>query len=281
VHVVRAGGVVLAPGKGQDSVRPSSAAGLYYPKDVADLRRALGTLLGSGVQAMPRLPKALIVPHAGYAYSGEVAASAFRLLAGAAAASIRHVVLLGPSHRVKMRGLAMPSYSHFATPFGEVRINDAARQRLRELGLAGIADPPHALEHSLEVQVPFLQVVLGDFDLLPIAVGLAPPEQVGRALEAVWGGPETLIVVSSDLSHHHTHAEALALDLQTTRQVLERRSDLSDAQACGADSINGLMEVARHRGLDVQLLDRRTSGDTAGDSQRVVGYGSFALYAPG
>lgn len=271
---------MLAPGKDQDSVRPSAAAGLYYPKDAAGLRRALGTLLGAGVQAMPRLPKALIVPHAGYAYSGEVAASAFRMLAGEAAASIRHVVLLGPSHRVKTRGLAMPSCSHFATPCGKVRINDTARQRLRELGLAGIADPPHALEHSLEVQVPFLQVVLDDFDLLPIAVGLAPPEQVGRALEAVWGGPETLIVVSSDLSHHHTHAEAQGLDLQTSRLILERRSDVSEAQACGADSINGLMEAARHRGLAVQLLDRRTSGDTAGDSQRVVGYASFALFAP-
>jgi hypothetical protein len=188
-------------------------------------------------------------------------------------------VLLGPSHRVKMHGLAMPSSDYFATPFGEVRINDEGRRRLRELGLAGIADAPHALEHSLEVQLPFLQSVLKEFDLLPIAVGLAPPEQVGRALDAVWGGPETLVVVSSDLSHHHTHVEAEALDQQTAMRILERRSDLSESQACGADSINGLMEVARRRGLEVRLLDRRTSGDTAGDSQRVVGYGSFALYA--
>jgi hypothetical protein len=260
-------------------VRPSSAAGLYYPKDADGLRRALQTLLGSDGQTACRLPKALVVPHAGYAYSGTVAAAAFRTLASAAAASIRHVVLLGPSHRVKMRGLALPSCDYFSTPFGPVRINDEGRQRLRELGLAGIADAPHALEHSLEVQLPFLQSVLTDFDLLPIAVGLAPPEQVGRALEAVWGGPETLIVVSSDLSHHHTHLEAQALDQQTAIRIIERRSDLSETQACGADSINGLMEVARHRGLEVQLLDRRTSGDTAGDSQRVVGYGSFALYA--
>jgi len=127
--------------------------------------------------------------------------------------------------------------------------------------------------------MPSLSLRLLERDLLPIAVGLAPPEQVGRALEAVWGGPETLIVVSSDLSHHHTHIEAQALDQQTAMRILERRSDLSAAQACGADSINGLLEVARRRGLEVELLDRRTSGDTAGDSQRVVGYGSFALYA--
>ena len=267
-----------APSKGPDGVRPAAAASLYYPREADGLRCALETLLGSGDKTAARLPKALVVPHAGYAYSGAVAASAFRTLANAAAASIRHVVLLGPSHRVRMRGLALPSCDYFATPLGQVRVNDAGRRRLRELGLAGIADTPHALEHSLEVQLPFLQAVLTDFDLLPIAVGLAPPEQVGRALEAVWGGPETLIVVSSDLSHHHTHIEAQALDQQTARCIVERHSDLSESQACGADSINGLMEVARHRDLEVRLLDRRTSGDTAGDSQRVVGYASFALY---
>jgi hypothetical protein len=269
---------MLARGKESGGVRPSSAAGLYYPKEPEGLRCALQTLLAGG-KSTGQLPKALVVPHAGYAYSGAVAASAFRTLESDAAAAVRHVVLLGPSHRVKMHGLAMPSCDYFATPFGEVRINDEGRRRLRELGLAGIADAPHALEHSLEVQLPFLQSVLKEFDLLPIAVGLAPPEQVGRALDAVWGGPETLVVVSSDLSHHHTHVEAEALDQQTAMRILERRSDLSESQACGADSINGLMEVARRRGLEVRLLDRRTSGDTAGDSQRVVGYGSFALYA--
>ena len=270
---------MLAKGNESGGVRPSSAAGLYYPGEAEGLRRAVQTLLGSSGKTAGRLPKALVVPHAGYAYSGAVAASAFRTLASDAAAAIRHVVLLGPSHRVKMHGLAMPSCDYFATPFGQVRINDQGRRHLRELGLAGIADAPHALEHSFEVQLPFLQTVLQDFDLLPIAVGLAPPEQVGRALDAAWGGPETLVVVSSDLSHHHTHVEAQALDQQTVMRILERRSDLSAAQACGADSINGLLEVARRRGLEVELLDRRTSGDTAGDSQRVVGYGSFALYA--
>lgn len=271
---------MLAPAHPPGGVRTASAAGLYYPREADGLRAAVRGLLDAHESSAPRLPKALLVPHAGYAYSGAVAASAFRTLAAPLAAGIRHVVLAGPSHRVKTHGLALPSCDFFATPIGEVRINDAGRQRLRELGLAGIADAPHALEHSLEVQVPFLQTLLGDFDLLPIAIGLAPPEQVARALEAVWGGPETLVVVSSDLSHHHTHVEAQALDQQTAQCILERRSDLSGAQACGADSINGLMEVARRRGLTVELLDRRTSGDTAGDSQRVVGYGSFALYEP-
>jgi len=272
---------VLAPNRDYGGVRPPSAAGLYYPKDADGLRLALRTLLARNTAAVARLPKALVVPHAGYAYSGEVAASAFHTLESPAAKSIRHVILLGPSHRVSIHGLAMPSCVLFATPCGDVPVNEEARQRLRGLGLAGVSDAPHALEHSMEVQVPFLQAVLGDFDLLPIAVGIAPPGQVGRALESVWGGPETLIVVSSDLSHHHTHVEAQALDQQTAGLILARRSDLSDAQACGASGINGLMEVARRKGLEVQLLDRRTSGDTAGDDSRVVGYGSFSLYQPG
>jgi len=146
------------------------------------------------------------------------------------------------------------------------------------LGLAGVADAPHAAEHSLEVQLPFLQTVLGDFDLLPIAAGLAPTDLVARALDAVWGGEDTLIVVSSDLSHYHTSDEARQLDAATTQSILERRSDLSDEQACGARGINGLMQVARHRGLTVELVDQRNSGDTAGDRARVVGYGSYALF---
>jgi len=141
-----------------------------------------------------------------------------------------------------------------------------------------VSDAPHAAEHSLEVQLPFLQVVLGAFDILPIAIGLSPPDQVARALDGAWNGADTLILVSSDLSHYHTSEEARLLDAETTHAILERRSDLPDEQACGARAINGLMQVARRRGLEVELLDQRNSGDTAGDRSRVVGYGSYALY---
>jgi AmmeMemoRadiSam system protein B len=275
---------MLTGDKPRGGVRPPMAAGLYYPRDADGLRQALRVLLDRPTVEVARVPKALVVPHAGYAYSGDVAAAAFHLLDSPGARIIRHVILVGPSHRVPMRGLAMPSCDFFATPCGPVPINEPARQRLRELGLAGVADAPHEHEHSLEVQLPFLQAVLGDFDVLPIAVGLAPASQVGRALEAVWGGRETLVVVSSDLSHHHTQHEAQALDQQTAASILSRRSDLADTQACGAGGINGLMEVARRHGLDVQLLGRGTSGDSTGDNSRVVGYGAFALYerpAPG
>ncbi|HVN41645.1 MAG TPA: AmmeMemoRadiSam system protein B [Steroidobacteraceae bacterium] len=260
-------------------VRAPAVAGLFYPKDAEGLRRTLRALLAAprAPREAARAPKALVVPHAGYAYSGSVAAAAYRSL-DEAAGKIRHVVLIGPSHRVPMRGLAMPGVDFFATPCGEIPIDDRARQHLRELGLAGISDAPHAAEHSLEVQLPFLQAVLSEFDVLPIAVGLTPPGQVARALEAVWGEEDTLIVVSSDLSHYHTHSEAQQLDGLTTRAILERRSDLSDEQACGAACINGLMEVARRKALKVELLDQRTSADTAGDRSRVVGYGSYVLY---
>jgi hypothetical protein len=265
--------------EGKSRVRPPAVAGLFYPREEATLRATIGRLLeaSAGVAANLPAPKALIVPHAGYVYSGAIAAGAFATLRSASAA-IRKVVLIGPSHRVPMRGLAVPSVDAFVTPLGEVPVDDEGRQRLRSLGLAGVSDAPHAVEHSLEVQLPFLQVLLPAFEVLPIVTGLAPASQVARALEAVWGGAETLIVVSSDLSHYHTAVEARQLDGQTTLSILERRSDLSGEQACGASGINGLLEVARHRGLIVRLLEQRNSGDTAGDVSRVVGYGSYALF---
>jgi hypothetical protein len=159
-----------------------------------------------------------------------------------------------------------------------VPIDAAGRQRLRELGLVGVSDAPHAAEHSLEVQLPFLQVVLDSFDILPIAIGLSLPEQVARVLDAAWDDADRLFLVSSDLSHYHTYDEARLLDDGTTQAILERRSDVPDEQACGAGAINGLMQVARRRGLAVELLDQRNSGDTAGDRSRVVGYGSYAIY---
>ena len=270
---------MLSPIPARPRVRPPAVAGLFYPKDAAGLHRTLRALLAapSAPSASARAPKAIIVPHAGYAYSGPVAAAAYRKLESAAD-TVRHVVLIGPSHRVRMRGLAMPSCDFLATPCGEVPVYEAGRQRLRELSLAGVSDAPHAIEHSLEVQLPFLQEVLRDFDVLPIAIGQVPGGLVAQALSPVWGGADTLIVVSSDLSHHHTHAEAVDLDGMTTRTILARRSELSDEQACGAEGINGLLEVARTRGLRVELVDQRTSADTAGDTSRVVGYGSYALF---
>jgi len=269
---------MLSLGPDISRVRLPAVAGLFYPRDAQELRRAVTDHVDACQRTGPaRQPKALIVPHAGYPYSGPVAGCAYRLLRDSRA-RVRHVVLLGPSHRVPMRGLAVPSVDCFATPLGEVPVDVRERQRLRELGLVGVSDAPHAAEHSLEVQLPFLQVVLDEFDILPIALGLAPPGQVAHVLDAAWNGADTLIVVSSDLSHYHTSEEARLLDEETSRAILERRSDLPDEQACGARAINGLMQVASRRDLAVELLDQRNSGDTAGDRSRVVGYGSYAVY---
>jgi AmmeMemoRadiSam system protein B len=263
---------------GMSRVRPPAVAGLFYPDEPAELTR----LVESCISAAPprpggRAPRALIVPHSSYAYSGAVAGQAYRALRDSGAHPAR-VVVAGPSHRVPMRGLAVSSLDAFETPLGTIPVDVEACQRLRQLGLVGLADEPHAAEHSIEVQLPFLQVVLGKFTLLPLAIGLAPPGQVARALDAAWSDPDTLLVLSSDLSHHHTCDEARKLDAGSGRSILDRRDDLSDEQACGARGINGLMQLARRRGLRVELLDLRNSGDTAGDRSRVVGYGSYALY---
>lgn len=269
---------MLSAGGEKSRVRRPAVAGLFYPAGSGELRTTVSALLDtSPPQQQAARPKALIVPHAGYVYSGAVAAAGYGCL-GEGATDIRKVVLIGPSHRVPIRGLALPSADRFATPLGEVPVDDGGRRRLRELGLAGINDAAHQNEHSLEVQLPFLQAQLDRFEVLPVAVGLGPSEQVASALKAVWNGPETLVVVSSDLSHYHTYSEAQSLDDATTRSILARRSDLSDEQACGAQIINGLLEVARQKGLRVELIDQRNSGDTAGDRSRVVGYACYALY---
>jgi hypothetical protein len=204
-------------------------AGLFYPENANELRREVSGYIEACVPraTVASRPKALIVPHAGYRYSGPVAGFAYRQLRDCSA-GIRHVVMIGPSHRVPIRGLAMPSADSFATPLGDVPVDRAGRERLRGLGLVGISDAAHAAEHSLEVQLPFLQVVLDDFDILPITVGFAPSEQVARVIDAAWGGPDTLVLVSSDLSHYHTWNEARQLDAATTRAILDLRSDLPD-----------------------------------------------------
>lgn len=270
---------MLSLDRNNSRTRPPAVAGLFYPENANELRR---DVIGYIDACSPRAtaagpPKALIVPHAGYQYSGPVAGCAYRQLHDWSA-SVHHVVLIGPSHRVPLRGLAVPSVDLFATPLGDVPVNAAGRRRLLELGLVGISDVAHAAEHSLEVQLPFLQVSLEDFDILPITVGIASPEQVAQVIDAMWGGPDTLVLVSSDLSHYHTWGEARQLDAETTRAIIERRGDLPHESACGACGINALIQVANRRDLTFELLDLRNSGDTAGDRSRVVGYGSYALH---
>jgi hypothetical protein len=254
------------------SIRKPAVAGTFYPADAIELRTMLSSLLSSA-EAIGLSPKALIVPHAGYIYSGPVAARGYACLK-AARNQIRRVVLLGPAHFAAFSGLAESSADAFATPLGVVPIEELARVRLRDLPQVHVLDRAHVWEHSLEVQLPFLQMVLQDFSLLPLAVGEASAEEVGEVLERLWGGPETLILISSDLSHYHDYETARRLD-QETSKAIEKLQQLSPGQACGRCPINGLLYVARKRGLRARTIDLRNSGDTAGPRDRVVGYGTY------
>jgi AmmeMemoRadiSam system protein B/AmmeMemoRadiSam system protein A len=261
------------------SVRPAAVAGMFYSRDPRALAAEVEDLL-CGVEALsprPGIPKALVVPHAGYIYSGPVAAQAYDELARARGI-VRRVVLLGPVHRVPVRGLAAPSAEAFATPLGNVPIDRAALRALHDLPQVVKSDAAHAMEHSLEVQLPFLQTVLGEFSLVPLAVGMASVEEVAEVLERLWGGPETLIVISTDLSHYHGYEQARSVDAATLARIAGCATDIDHDEACGATPLNGLLSHAKKHGIPVRLLAACNSGDTAGDKDRVVGYSSFALY---
>jgi AmmeMemoRadiSam system protein B/AmmeMemoRadiSam system protein A len=260
-----------------NAVRSPALAGYFYPADPIHLRDEIGRLLSAALKVGPA-PKALVVPHAGYVYSGPIAAQGYARLAPAAG-SIRRVVLLGPAHRVAVRGLALPEVNSFATPLGEVALDHQAIESLAGLPQIVVSDAAHALEHSLEVHLPFLQTVLGsDFSLVPLVVGRATPEEVAAVLERLWGGPETLIVISSDLSHFLPYDQARETDAESVECMLQLAAVLDHEQACGATPVNGLLAFARRRGLRAELLDLRNSGDTAGDKSRVVGYASLAFH---
>lgn len=263
------------------AVRPPAVAGLFYPGEAQELAQEVAQLLGAAGSGGPEraVPKAIIAPHAGYVYSGPIAASVYARLAPARE-RIARVVLLGPTHRVAVRGLALPAARAFATPLGMVPVDAAAARALEGLPQVVVSAQAHALEHSLEVHLPFLQTVLGSFSLVPLAVGHASAAEVAGVLEALWDGPETLIVVSSDLSHYLPYDDAQALDRATARAILELSTDISHEQACGATPVTGLTYLARRRNLKPELIDLRNSGDTAGDRARVVGYGAFAFYEP-
>jgi AmmeMemoRadiSam system protein B/AmmeMemoRadiSam system protein A len=262
------------------SIRPPAVAGTFYPGDAATLERMVRSQLDQAVRPAGR-PKALIVPHAGYVYSGPVAATAYAALVGREPA-VERVVLLGPSHRVYVRGLAAPSVDAFATPLGEVPVDREALAAVLDLPQVQVLDDAHALEHSLEVHLPFLQLVLGRFALVPFSVGSASPEAVDEVLERLWGGPETLVVVSSDLSHYLDYERARRMDTETTRAIETLDEEgLHEESACGRVPIRGLLRAARRHGLRCRTVDLRSSGDTAGPRDRVVGYGAYFFLEPG
>jgi MEMO1 family protein len=257
--------------------RHPAVAGSFYPADPKILQQQVEHFLHEQPETKQPVPKAIIAPHAGYIYSGPVAASVYRRIAPAKG-NISRVVLLGPSHRVAFRGLALSRADSFVTPLGNITLDHHADAQLLELPFIDYIEQAHSQEHSLEVHLPFLQQTLGYFKLIPIVVGDASPTQVGAVLELLWGGPETLIVISSDLSHYHDYATAQRLDRATSEKIERLQYEQLDYEsACGRNPVSGLLAVARKLSLQVKTVDLRNSGDTAGDKQRVVGYGAYVV----
>lgn len=259
------------------AIRQPVVAGQFYASDADELATTVAMLLDEAPVAEGPAPKALIVPHAGYMYSGPIAANAYAHLRPYHD-RYRRVIVLGPCHRVPVQGLALPNAEIFRTPLGSVRVDQAFVAGLEAPALV-VADRAHAFEHSLEVQLPFLQTVLDDFSLVPIVVGSVDPATVADALDVLWDGPETLIVISSDLSHYLPYESARAIDAVTCKAIEHLEADQLDCDmACGALAVAGLLIAAKRHGLEVQTLDLRNSGDTNGDKIAVVGYGAWSFF---
>ena len=262
---------------GSQNVRLPAVAGRFYPDNPAELRGMIETFLSKVKPSDARAPKAVIAPHAGYIYSGPIAASAFAQFAPAREV-IQRVVVLGPSHWVPLRGLAFNGTQSWRTPLGEIPVDTNALKQISSLPQVRVLDEAHVREHSLEVELPFLQVVLGEFSLVPLVIGEASDAAVAEVIGCLWDGEETRFVISSDLSHYLDYASARELDAVTARAI-ENLSpqDIGEEQACGRVPIRGLLRAAREHRLCAHTLDLRNSGDTAGPRDQVVGYGAWAL----
>jgi AmmeMemoRadiSam system protein B len=269
---------MMRPNGPNTSVRPPAVADFFYPGDPARLRDMVDRLLAQApLTDAPRDAKSYIVPHAGYIYSGIVAAAAYGLMQRSGLKP-RRVVVIGPSHRVYLRGIALPEAGAFRTPLGDIPVDTEARRTLLERGDVIVSDVPHAQEHSLEVQLPFLQRLFDEFELVPLVVGAADAGHVASVLATVADDESTLLLASSDLSHYLTYEQARRVDADTHARILAFADDLRGEQACGAVALNGLLRLAKQRQAAISCLSLLNSGDTAGDRSRVVGYAAYAIY---
>jgi AmmeMemoRadiSam system protein B len=257
-------------------IRQAAVAGTFYPADAHELAAMVDQFM-AGAKGNGDMPKAVIAPHAGYIYSGPIAASAYAHLANRNEI-VQRVILLGPAHRVPLQGLAASSAQAFATPLGEVPVDQEALASVLDLPQVRVWDEAHAFEHSLEVHLPFLQRLYQQFNIVPLLVGQTTGKEVVEVLDLLWGGPETAIVISSDLSHFHDYVTAQHLDQVTAQAIIRLDSQaLQYESACGRNAIRGLLEAVKERGLNGRVVDLRNSGDTSGSRSRVVGYGAFVF----
>ena len=257
-------------------IRQPAFSGTFYPESPEALGHTVKDLLNK-VEAKDFNPKALVVPHAGFMYSGLIAAAAYRLLLRSNQNTIRRVVLLGPCHRLPLHGMALPGCDAFSTPLGNIPLDTEALEKLEKFSEVRTFGDAHSYEHSLEVQCPFLQICLNNFKLIPIVVGNTNPTIIADVIESLWDVKETLVVISSDLSHFHSYDEAQYIDNETVKQIEALKNNLVGDQACGCYPLNGVLTLAQRWGMNVRTLDVCNSGDTAGDKSRVVGYGAFAI----
>lgn len=259
------------------SIRPAAVAGLFYPSNTLELQQQVQQYLTRNDIPQTPAPLAIVTPHAGYVYSGATAGVAWASVA-ARAESIYRVVLLGPSHRVALRGVATSTADYWQTPLGRIGLDKDAAEHLQLLPFVIASDKAHAREHSLEVQVPFIQTVFANATLLPLVVGDATPEQIASLLKPYWEDPHSLIAVSSDLSHYHDYRTAQQLDRQTSDAIEHFDIQaIGPEQACGCRPLCGLLKLAAEARCRITTLDLCNSGDTAGDRQRVVGYGAYVV----
>ncbi len=259
-------------------IRQPAVAGLFYPAEKQTLKQDVESYLQQANYGRDVVPKALIVPHAGYVYSGPIAASAYKQLIPVKD-KINRVVLLGPSHRVAFHGLAVPKADVFNTPLGNIKIDKEGVRLLEKLPQVIASDQAHQEEHSLEVQLPFLQEILNDFTLIPVVVGDVGRHEVAQVIEKFIDDEHTLIVISTDLSHYHEYNEARRIDRLTSDAIEKIKPNLIGYDdACGRNGLNGMLTVASDKNLTVDILDLRNSGDTAGDKSRVVGYGAYVIH---
>ncbi|MFA5985491.1 MAG: AmmeMemoRadiSam system protein B [Methylococcaceae bacterium] len=256
--------------------RQPAVAGMFYPANPGQLHQMLDQYL-TDAETNAKVPKAIIVPHAGYTFSGAVAASAYARLKKANDL-ITRVVLIGPSHCLAFKGLAVTRAQTFSTPLGNISVDQKAISQLVKLPYVEFIEEAHAHEHSLEVQLPFLQEMLDNFDIIPIIAGEVSAHEICHILELLWGGEETLIVVSSDLSHYLDYASAKQMDAETSLAIVALADEkLAADSACGKTPVCGLIKYAQEQALAIQCIDLRNSGDTAGDKNRVVGYGAYVI----